>query len=107
MGKNYQKFFFITLSKPKKGGGQNYNIRAPYVLLFTNRLVTNPSGAVKRKIALGHPYGVCDPLEYKNNRTVQSSWELGAIRAAKILARFEYFGFNPKRISCSSFKRCL
>jgi hypothetical protein len=55
----------FTLSKSKKGGGQNYNIRAPYVLLFTNRLVTNPSEAVKRKMALGHPYGACDPLKYK------------------------------------------
>jgi len=43
--------------------------------------------------------GHTDPLEYKQNSAVQSSWELGAIRSAKILARFEYFGFNPKKIS--------
>jgi hypothetical protein len=56
---------FFKLSKTIKGGGQNYNHKAPYVLIFTRRLVTNPNDAVKKKIALGHPYGVCDALEYK------------------------------------------
>ena len=60
----YKKKFF-ELSKTKKGGDQNYNIKAPYVLIFTRRLVTNPNDAVKRKLALGHTYGVCDPKEYK------------------------------------------
>lgn len=46
--------------------------------------------------------GHSDPIEYKNNPRVESSWELSAIRATKVLARFENFGFSPKRLSVLS-----
>lgn len=42
--------------------------------------------------------GHTDPIEHKKNTYTDSSWELGAIRAAKILARFEYFGFSPRKL---------
>lgn len=58
------KNILFDLSNKMKGGDQNYNLRAPYVLLFTRRLVTNPNPAVERKIKLGHRYGVCDPSIY-------------------------------------------
>ncbi len=42
--------------------------------------------------------GHTDPFEHKLNPNIDSPWELGAIRAAKILARFEYLGFAPKKL---------
>lgn len=42
--------------------------------------------------------GHTDPFEYKSVSALSSSWELGALRSAKVLARFEYFGFNPKKL---------
>lgn len=57
---------FFNISKTKTGGVYNNNILAPYVLIFTRRLVKNPNIDVQRKIAFGHNYGVCDPKRYKN-----------------------------------------
>jgi len=41
--------------------------------------------------------GHSDPFEYQKTK-YQSSWELAAIRASKVLQRFEYLGFNPKKL---------
>ena len=57
---------FFNISKTKTGGVYNNNILAPYVLIFTRRLVKNPNIDVQRKITFGHNYGVCDPKRYKN-----------------------------------------
>jgi hypothetical protein len=59
----YKEIFF-EISKFFKGGGQNYNIKAPYVIIFTRRLIKNPNDAVLRKIKLGHTYSNCDPEKY-------------------------------------------
>ena len=61
------KEIFFEISKSNTGGGQNDNIKAPYVLLFTRRLITNPNDAVKRKIKLGDNYIGCDPKKYHLN----------------------------------------
>jgi len=42
--------------------------------------------------------GHADPVEHEKNPLVDSSWELAAVRAAKILNRFEYLGFTPKKL---------
>lgn len=52
------------------GGGGNINILAPYNLIFTNRLVTNPNGYVKYLISKGHPYIATDVDRYKDNKDV-------------------------------------
>ncbi len=46
--------------------------------------------------------GHSDPIEHKSNPKTDSSWELSAIRAAKVLMRFEKMGFSPKRLSAIS-----
>lgn len=46
--------------------------------------------------------GHSDPIEFQDNPRVESSWELAAIRATKVLARFEKQGFSPKRLSAIS-----
>lgn len=42
--------------------------------------------------------GHTDPFEHEKNPKVESSWELAGIRAAKVLQRFEFLGFNPKKL---------
>lgn len=43
--------------------------------------------------------GHTDAIEHKKFNGINSSWELGALRAAKVLTRFEYYGFNPKSLA--------
>lgn len=42
--------------------------------------------------------GHSDPFEYRKNNDISSSWELAAIRASKVLERFEYLGFSAKNL---------
>ncbi|PIK14820.1 flagellar motor protein MotB [Halobacteriovorax sp. JY17] len=42
--------------------------------------------------------GHSDPFEHRKNKSVTSSWELAAIRASKVLERFEYLGFSAKNL---------
>lgn len=42
--------------------------------------------------------GHSDPYEFREMPGLDSAWELGALRSAKVLARFEYLGFNPKKL---------
>lgn len=42
--------------------------------------------------------GHTDSFEHTKIPQVGSTWELGALRASKVLARFEYYGFNPKKL---------
>lgn len=42
--------------------------------------------------------GHSDPFEFRKIEDVDSAWELGALRSAKVLARFEYLGFNPQKL---------
>lgn len=46
--------------------------------------------------------GHSDPIEYKKNPRVSSPWELSAIRATKVLMKFEELGFSPKRLAAIS-----
>lgn len=43
--------------------------------------------------------GHSDAFEFQKSKVADSSWELGAIRSAKVLARFEYFGFDSSRLA--------
>ena len=76
---------FFEISKRNKGGGQNYNIRAPYLLLFTNRLITNPSPSVFRKMKLGHGYPMCDPIKYRTSKSNRENVALEIGMFAKVL----------------------
>lgn len=82
--KEYKEKFF-ELSKRNKGGGQNYNIKAPYLLIFTNRLVTNPNASTKTKIKLGHGYPMCDPNRYKKSISNREHVALEVGMFAKVL----------------------
>lgn len=42
--------------------------------------------------------GHTDSIEYKEIQNVPSSWALGALRASSVVSRFEYYGFNPKKL---------
>ncbi|EQC48909.1 OmpA family protein [Bacteriovorax sp. BSW11_IV] len=42
--------------------------------------------------------GHSDPYEFRSMPGIGSAWELGALRSAKVLARFEYLGFNPQKL---------
>lgn len=43
--------------------------------------------------------GHADPYEYRTIPNVDSPWELGAIRASKVMSRFESFGFDPHKLA--------
>lgn len=42
--------------------------------------------------------GHTDSTEYKEIQHVTSAWDLGALRASQVVSRFEYYGFNPKKL---------
>lgn len=42
--------------------------------------------------------GHTDPFEANKNELYNTSWELSAIRAARVLERFEQLGFNSKKL---------
>lgn len=77
----YKKIFY-ELSKSQTGGGNNTNIFAPYVLLFTFRLCDNPNESVKKKIEKGDWYPSCNPKKYRKQKS-QTGIEIGMF--AKIL----------------------
>ena len=67
------------------GGGHNENIMAPYNLIFTTRLVTNPSAHVQRLIDEGHDQPCTNPKKYKKDKH-NISLEIGMF--AKVLTGF-------------------
>jgi len=77
----YKKVFY-ELSSSRPGGVQNSNIMAPYVLLFSFRLVENPNPSVQRKIKRGDEYACCDSKRYRNQKS-QTGIEIGMY--AKVL----------------------
>lgn len=42
--------------------------------------------------------GHSDPYEFREMNNIGSAWELGAIRASRVLSKFESFGFDPNKI---------
>lgn len=42
--------------------------------------------------------GHSDPYEYREMNNISSTWELGAIRASRVLSKFENFGFDPNKL---------
>ena len=67
------------------GGGHNHNIKAPYNLIFTTRLVTKPGVHVQRLIDSGHDQPCANPKKYKKDKH-NISLEIGMF--AKILTGF-------------------
>ena len=50
----------------QKGGPQNINVKeAPYCLIFTLRLVTNPDPIILARWKRGHSYEAIDPQKYR------------------------------------------
>ena len=64
------------------GGGHNHNIHGPYNLIFTTRLITNPSPHVQKLIDEGHDQPCTDPQKYKKDKH-NISLEIGMF--AKVL----------------------
>lgn len=60
------KNLLYKLSSSTKGGNKNHELQAPYVLVFTKRLVDKPNPETQRKINLGHDYPLTDPKRYKD-----------------------------------------
>jgi len=74
---------FYNIVKLQTGGAGNFNVTfAPYCLIFTTRLVTNPNKSVSESIKKGCPFAVCDPINY-NKMTNGTSIEVGMF--AKVL----------------------
>lgn len=46
--------------------------------------------------------GHTDSEEISSNPIIEGPWELGAMRAAKVLSRFEYFGFPPNSLAATT-----
>lgn len=64
--KKQQKLDFYDIVCHQKGGAQNINIKhAPYCLIFTIRLVTNPDPIIKYRQSKGHSYEICNPETYQ------------------------------------------
>ena len=50
----------------QKGGSKNINVKeAPYCLIFTIRLITNPDSIILTRVKNGHPYAAIDPKKYR------------------------------------------
>ena len=64
--KKEAKNLLYKLSSSTKGGNKNHELQAPYVLVFTKRLVDKPNPETQRKINLGHDYPLTDPKRYKD-----------------------------------------
>jgi len=64
------------------GGSHNHNIKAPYNLIFTTRLVTNPGKHVQRLIDEGHDQPCTNIKKYKKDKH-NISLEIGMF--AKVL----------------------
>ncbi len=46
--------------------------------------------------------GHSDAFEASKSKIADSAWELGAIRSAKVLSRFEYYGFETNRLAATT-----
>jgi chemotaxis protein MotB len=46
--------------------------------------------------------GHSDAFEASKSQIADSAWELGAIRSAKVLSRFEYYGFEANRLAATT-----
>lgn len=80
--KQFKKDFF-EIVRDQKGGAYNMNVeQAPYCLIFTLRLVTNPDPIILERIKKGHLYYNCDPNFYK---TQLSSVSLEVGMFAKVI----------------------
>jgi len=71
----YEKEILYRATKGKmkyqyKQTNMNYQVLAPYVLLFTSRLCSNPNKKVQKEIDRGLAHQSCDPKEYKRARKV-------------------------------------
>ena len=61
-----EKLDFYDIVCHQSGGSNNINIKnAPYCLIFTIRLVTNPDPIIAYRMSKGHTYSICDPKQYK------------------------------------------
>ena len=61
-----EKLDFYDVVSHQKGGPQNINVKhAPYCLIFTIRLVTNPDPVIAYRKSQGHSYDITDPKQYK------------------------------------------
>tara|TARA_B110000977_G_scaffold37448_1_gene50338 strand:+ start:1053 stop:1673 length:621 start_codon:yes stop_codon:yes gene_type:complete len=50
----------------QKGGSTNVNVKeAPYCLIFTIRLITNPDPIILARVKNGHSYAAIDPKKYR------------------------------------------
>lgn len=50
----------------EKTGNPNAQLKAPYVLIFSNRLVSNPNKRVKDLIKKGHDFKVCEKDKFQD-----------------------------------------
>lgn len=46
--------------------------------------------------------GHSDAFESSKSKIADNAWELGAIRSAKVLSRFEYYGFESNRLAATT-----
>jgi hypothetical protein len=77
--KEEKKCLYEITTQTKANVMHNSAVFAPYVLIFTHRLVDDTNEAVLNRLEKGHPVqGVCDPNKFMNKGPfVQSSIEIG------------------------------
>ena len=98
--KKKEKQELYDISVQNDGGHGNENIFAPYVLCFTNRLVTNPNLSVKRKVAKGHRYDLLNPEKYRT-RGMEVGVEVGMFSKILTSLCMEY-DFDVSYLLCFS-----
>ncbi len=86
----------ITFSGSVLFNEGEFNIKSKEVLETLDTLVDmiRTKDPTFKIIIEGHS----DPFEFKKSQVLQSPWEIGSLRASKVLSRFEYFGFNPQKM---------
>ena len=71
-----KELYVLTTSASSKEHTQtttNYQVYAPYVFVFTNRLVDNPNEKVENAISKGYPFHNCFPETYQNENSLQTA----------------------------------
>ena len=71
-------FKLSTREYHKKQGNPNVQIKAPYLLVFSTRLVNKPNKWVQKLIKEGHDFKACDKDEFqKSSRIKEVAIEIG------------------------------
>lgn len=86
-----QIFKLSTREYHKKDGNPNLQIKAPYLLVFSTRLITKPNKWVQKLIKKGHEFKACDKDKFGQSSVIkEASIEIGMFAMILTQLAIEY-----------------